>query len=217
MTKRAASPTRMPRAAADPVTADDVTAWLRAARASEPFADAPACAGAAELVNDYRLAEAAWAKAQVELREKDPDTPRAFEDAHRAVLALRRTLPVVLARYADATSAPSVLGGEQGRRETAQRTAEVARMLAALVDVPQWPSALPFMHGWHDLAAALFLDFQRITGEGSTSRNGPAVRFICEGLKAAGVHVSPAAVEGALERSEALTARAIRQDRKPKT
>ncbi len=89
-------------------------------------------------------------------------------------------------------------------------------MLAALVDVPKWPSALPFMHGWHDLAAALFLDFRRITGDGSTSRNGPAVRFICEGLKAAGVHVTAAAVEGALDRSDALTARAIRQDRKPK-
>jgi hypothetical protein len=213
MTKRAASPARAHRPAADPVTAGDVAAWLKAARAPEPFAGASACAGAADLVNDYQRALAAWD----DMRAKDAETARAFDEAHKAVLALRRTLPIVLARYADATSAPSILGGEQARREGAQRTAEAARMLAALVDVPKWPSALPFMHGWHDLAAALFLDFQRITGEGSTSRNGAAVRFIREGLKAAGVHVSPAAVEGALERSEALTARAIRQDRKLKT
>lgn len=213
MTKRTASPARTHRPVADPITADDVEAWLRAARASETFADPPACAGAAELVNDYQRARAAWD----DMRTKDAETARAFDEAHKAVLALRRTLPIVLARYADATSAPSILGGEHARRESAQRTAEVARMLAALVDVPKWPSALPFMHGWHDLAAALFLDFQRIAGEGSMSRNGAAVRFIREGLKAAGVHVSAAAVESALERSDALTARAIRQDRKPKT
>lgn len=212
MSKGAEPAARVPRPIGAPVTADDVAAWLQAARAADPLADPPARAAAAGLVNDYQLARAAWA----DMQAKDAKTARAFDDAHNAVLALRRTLPTVLARYADATSAPSVLGGDEGRRANAQRTAEVARMLAALVDVPKWPDALPFMHDWHDLAAALLLDFRRITGEGSTSRNGPAVRFICEGLKAAGVHVSASAVEGALDRSNALTARAVRQNRKPK-
>lgn len=198
MTKRAASPARTSRTTADPVTADDVAAWLQAAGAVKPSANPVARAATAELVNDYRLAGAEWAKMQ----KDDARTARAFNDAHAAVNKLRKKLPAVIARYAAAATVPSMLFPDEARGEAARRAGETARMLSALADVPLWPEATLFLDGWHALAVCLYRDAGTITGRRPTlTPNGQAIQFTRAGLYAAGhPRLEPGTIAQAIRR-----------------
>jgi hypothetical protein len=178
-------------------TADDARGWLAAAGVE--YTDAADCASLADLM-------AAWEQGRKALRgveDANAETAKAFHTARSAILTLRRELPTVFAHF--------MALNQQGASPDIQAEGKkVAALLAAVhvADV-RWPSSLPFVSGWHDLAGILMLEYRRITGKGSTSKNGPAVRFIQAALCAVGEHVEPSSIEGALNRSNApLAARA---------
>lgn len=165
------------------VTADDVSGWLLRAGAAIPFADPDECAAAAEMVNSYRRANAAWGKIQ----RDDADTMRAFTRAHDAVQSLRAALPAVMLRYAQCASHSALLGGEAGADDMAAKLAELGKMFTALTDVPKAPAALPFLDGWHTLAVCLFRAAGAITGTApKLTADRFAIQFTRAGLEAAG-------------------------------
>ncbi|MBU8545048.1 MULTISPECIES: hypothetical protein [Roseomonadaceae] len=172
-------------------TADDARGWL--ATGGVTGAGTADCEAVADLLN-------AWKKGQDALSELDDmnaKTKLAFDEARRAVTTLRRELPTVLAHFMAVHQTGSLLGGDPA--DIVAEGKKVANLLAAVhaADV-RWPE-VPFVTDWHNLAGVLLLEYQRITGKGSTSKNGRAVRFIQEALCAVGEDVSLSAIESAFD------------------
>lgn len=159
------------------------------------------------------------------LRQPGQRPPPEVERLHKlidrgqdAINELRRVLPEYIAHlHKEAERGPNALLFLAGDGPTLEREWQVGqkqeiqnyiKMLSSLIN---FESGMPKYRSkaiWRDLlsletyAVEIFEEFQHCTGKASTSRNGPAVRFIGLVLARAGVHMSAAAIEKMLRRNE---------------
>jgi hypothetical protein len=135
---------------------------------------------------------------------------KLFEEAAEVAAKLSRLLPEIVARRVDLVRNPPLLltpGSMEEKYETQDELVKIVQLLAlqsALAAAfPQRRRRIKTRKyiGWGFLVAILFRGYKVLVGSGSTTRNGPAVRFLVAAMKELGLTLSPAAVENALRRS----------------
>jgi hypothetical protein len=135
--------------------------------------------------------------------------------ARKAVDELRRVLPGLVWYHLANSSEPSHLAQltpEKTDKLHTEHARSLTAMWSALVDVEGEVSSKKLektLCGWHMAAAGLFLSYVALVGSGTHSRRGPAARFVCIALKAAGYGEQElGAIEAALD-SHRLTSREV--------
>ena len=177
-------------------TADMVEDMLRTAKAPEPWARREKLA---------ELAGAMDSAATLSAGLPDPLGHMArLTRAQKAVNELRLVLPEIRAFHLVSLQSPGLLD-EPNDIFHAERVAALARLEACLVDVIGNISIPRFQNilcGWHTQAASMFLHYRMIVGPASTTRHGPAARFVRLAVQAIGFpRPELAAIEAALNGS----------------